>query len=78
MTLAALLALADSRLPAGGHAHSGAGEQLVTDRLVRDEASLATLLRRRLLTGGAVAAGLAAAACAAPKAEALLRLDDEA
>jgi urease accessory protein len=78
MTLAALLALADSRLPAGGHAHSGAAEQLVTDRLVRDEASLATLLHRRLRTGGAVAAGLAAAACAAPTAHALGRLDDEA
>ena len=65
MSLAALLALADSRLPAGGHAHSAGAEQAVNDRYVRDEASLATLLRRRLLTTGTVAAHLAAAACAA-------------
>lgn len=65
MSLAALLALADSRLPAGGHAHSAGTEQMVTEGHVHDEASLATLLRRRLATGGAVAAGLAAAACAA-------------
>ena len=65
MSLVALLALADSRLPAGGHAHSAGAEQMVTEGYVRDEASLATLLRRRLATGGAVAAGLAAAACAA-------------
>lgn len=91
MSLAALLALADSRLPAGGHAHSAGTEQMVTDGFVRDEASLATLLRRRLATGGAVAAGLAAAACAAACAavldddtsgttltDALVDLDDEA
>ncbi len=78
MTLVALLALADSRLPAGGHAHSAAAEQFVTDGLVRDEASLATLLRRRLLTGGAVAAGLAATACADPGAGPLAALDDGA
>jgi urease accessory protein len=85
MALAALLALADSRLPAGGHAHSGGTEQAVTDGLVRDEASLATLLRRRLLTSGTVAAHLAAAACARcallPPEEAaagLARLDAEA
>ena len=65
MSLAALLALADSRLPAGGHAHSAGAEQMVIEGHVRDEASLATLLRRRLATGGAVAAGLAAAACSA-------------
>lgn len=37
----------------------------MVDGYVRDEASLATLLRRRLLTAGTVAAHLAAAACAA-------------
>jgi urease accessory protein len=69
MALAALLALADSRLPAGGHAHSGGTEQAVADGFVRDEASLATLLRRRLLTGGVVAASLAALACTAASGE---------
>ncbi len=65
MSTAALLALADSRLPAGGHAHSAGTEQAVVDGYVTDEASLGTLLRRRLLTAGVVAAHLAAAACAA-------------
>ncbi len=60
---AALLTLADSRLPAGGHAHSGGVEQAVAAGLVHDPASLAAFLLRRLQTSGAVAAGLAAAAC---------------
>jgi urease accessory protein len=60
---AALLTLADSRLPSGGHVHSGGVEQAVTDGLVRDPATLDAFLRRRLHTAGAVAAGLAAAAC---------------
>src|SRR5690349_4819497 len=60
---AALLTLADSRLPSGGHAHSGGIEQAITDGLVRDPATLDAFLRRRLRTAGAVAAGLAAAAC---------------
>ncbi len=67
MSLVALMALADSRLPAGGHAHSAGTEQMVTEGLVRDEASLATLLRRRLATSGAVAAGIAASACASAR-----------
>ena len=62
---AALLALADSRLPAGGHAHSGGIEQAVTTGVIGDPVSLAGFLRRRLTTAGAVAAGLAAAACRA-------------
>jgi urease accessory protein len=61
----ALLTLADSRLPAGGHAHSGGVEQAITVGVVHDPASLETFLRRRLQTAGAVAAGLAAAACRA-------------
>jgi urease accessory protein len=61
---AALLTLADSRLPAGGHTHSGGVEQAIAAGVVRDPASLAAFLRRRLHTAGAVAAGLAAAACA--------------
>ena len=62
---AALLTLADSRLPAGGHTHSGGVEQAIAAGLVSDPASLATFLRRRLGTSGAVAAGLAAATCRA-------------
>jgi urease accessory protein len=62
---AALLTLADSRLPAGGHTHSGGIEQAIAAGVVHDPGSLATFLRRRLATSGAVAAGLAAAACAA-------------
>lgn len=72
---AALLTLADSRLPAGGHTHSGGVEQAIAAGVVRDPASLATFLRRRLATSGAVVAGLAAAACAGGD---LAALDDEA
>jgi urease accessory protein len=60
---AALLTLADSRLPSGGHTHSGGVEQAVTQGLVRDPGTLDAFLRRRLRAAGAVAAGLAAAAC---------------
>jgi urease accessory protein len=62
---AALLTLADSRLPAGGHTHSGGVEQAIAAGVVRDPATLTAFLRRRLHTTGAVAAGLAAAACRA-------------
>jgi urease accessory protein len=62
---AALLTLADSRLPAGGHAHSGGVEQAIAEGVLGDPDSLATFLRRRLHTAGAVAAGLAAASCRA-------------
>jgi urease accessory protein len=74
---AALLTLADSRLPAGGHTHSGGVEQAIAAGVVRDPGTLAAFLRRRLHTAGAVAAGLAAAACGAD-AVALARLDLEA
>jgi urease accessory protein len=73
----ALLTLADSRLPAGGHAHSGGVEQAIAAGVVRDPASLADFLLRRLRTAGAVAAGLAAAACGSDAA-ALASLDAEA
>ena len=91
--LATLLTLADSRLPAGGHAHSAGAEQAVTERVVTDLATLALFLRRRLATSGTVAAALsvraavaaAAAVGAAPAASALDRaahvlagLEDEA
>jgi urease accessory protein len=62
---AALLTLADSRLPAGGHTHSGGVEQAIAAGVVTDPASVAVFLRRRLATSGAVAAGLAAGACRA-------------
>ncbi|MCA0145231.1 urease accessory protein UreF [Blastococcus sp. LR1] len=76
---AALLTLADSRLPAGGHTHSGGVEQGIEAGLVHDPRSLATFLHRRLVTAGAVAAGLAAAACgAAGDRGALDALDAEA
>jgi urease accessory protein len=75
----ALLTLADSRLPAGGHTHSGGVEQAIAAGVVADPGSLATFLRRRLATSGAVAAGLAAAACeAAGDPVRLADLDDEA
>jgi len=74
---AALLTLADSRLPAGGHAHSGGVEQAIAAGVVTDAGSLAAFLRRRLATSGAVAAGLAAAACGADAGR-LAELDAEA
>jgi urease accessory protein len=74
---AALLTLADSRLPAGGHTHSGGVEQAIAAGIVTDPTSLATFLRRRLVTSGAVAAGLAAVACGAD-ADRLAELDAEA
>jgi urease accessory protein len=79
---AALLALADQRLPSGGHVHSGGVEQAVTDRLVHDVPTLERFLERRLRTAGLVAAGLAAAAGLVADAvdapEQLRRLDAEA
>ena len=62
---AALLLLADGRLPAGGDAHSGGIEAAVERGLVHDVASLELFLRGRLETTGLTAAVLAASACAA-------------
>jgi urease accessory protein len=58
-----LLLLADSRLPAGGHAHSGGLEPAAARGDVRDLGGLAGFLRGRLATTGLVAAAMAAASC---------------
>ncbi|OHV74816.1 urease accessory protein [Pseudofrankia sp. BMG5.36] len=60
---AALLVLADGRLPAGGHAHSGGVEAAVVDGGVTGLDDLAAFLLGRLGTAGLVAASFAAAAC---------------
>jgi len=63
-SLAMLLTLADSRLPIGGHVHSGGVEEAIASGLVRDVVSVELYLRRRIRTSGLVAASLAAAVCA--------------
>jgi urease accessory protein len=70
---AALLLLADGRLPAGGHAHSGGLEPTVAAGRVRDVASLEEFLRGRATTSGTLAAVFAAAGCAAVLADDPLR-----
>jgi urease accessory protein len=60
-SLATLLSLADSRLPTGGHVHSGGVEEAVTSGLVVDLATLRAFLRRRIATQGLVTASVAAA-----------------
>ncbi|MFG1608980.1 urease accessory protein UreF [Actinoplanes sp. NPDC049265] len=64
-SLATLLVLADGRLPAGGHAHSGGFEAAVSAGRVGDLPGLEGFLRGRLHTSGVVAAAFAAAACTA-------------
>jgi urease accessory protein len=59
--LSTLLTLADSRLPTGGHVHSGGIEEAVTGGLVVDIETLRAYLRRRIRTHGLVTASLAAA-----------------
>ncbi len=59
--LTTLLTLADSRLPTGGHVHSGGVEEAVTAGLVFDLATLRADLVRRIMTHGLVTASLAAA-----------------
>jgi len=66
MSLATLLILADGRLPAGGHAHSGGLEAAVAARRVHDVSTLEEFLRGRLFTAGFVASAFAAAACLDP------------
>jgi urease accessory protein len=59
--LATLLALADSRLPTGGHVHSGGLEEAVTSGLVSDVVTLRAFLRRRIRTTGLVTASITVA-----------------
>lgn len=61
MNLATLLTLSDSRLPTGGHVHSGGVEEAVTEGLVRDLVTLRAFLIRRIRTTGLVTASVAAA-----------------
>ncbi len=56
-----LLALSDSRLPTGGHVHSGSIEEAVTSALVTDIVTLRAFLRRRIRTHGLVTASVATA-----------------
>jgi urease accessory protein len=60
-SLVTLLVLADSRLPTGGHVHSGGVEEAVTSGLVFDIPTLRAFLRRRIRTNGLVTASIAAA-----------------
>jgi urease accessory protein len=60
-SLSTLLTLADSRLPTGGHVHSGGIEEAVTGGLVFDLPTLRAYLRRRIRTHGLVTASVAAA-----------------
>ncbi|MBL8926830.1 MAG: urease accessory protein UreF [Pseudonocardia sp.] len=59
-----VLLLADSRLPSGGHGHSGGVEALVDRGLLRTAEDLELFLEGRVRTGGRVVAAAAAAACA--------------
>jgi urease accessory protein len=62
MSLIPLLLLADSRLPAGAHAHSGGLEAAVAARRVYDADSLHAFLLGRLTSAGLTSAAFAAAA----------------
>ncbi|MFI5955085.1 urease accessory protein UreF [Cryptosporangium sp. NPDC051539] len=59
----ALLLLADSRLPAGAHAHSGGIAPAVDGDLVHGHVEVIEFLRGRLHTAGLLAAAVAARAC---------------
>ncbi|MEY9930821.1 urease accessory protein [Catenulispora sp. GP43] len=65
MNLTSLLLLADSRLPAGTHAHSGGLEAAVAAKRVTDAAGLHAFLLGRLSTVGLTSAAFAAAALGA-------------
>lgn len=75
-TTAAMLLLADGRLPAGGYAHSGGLEATVRLRGLQGAADVERFLEGRAATAGFVAAAFAAAACAAARAWKPARLDE--
>lgn len=60
MELGGLLLLADSRLPSGGHIHSGGVEAQVDRGLIRDPSDLALFLDARIRTAGLCASAFAA------------------
>jgi urease accessory protein len=60
---AALLLLADGRLPAGGYAHSGGLEATIRSQRVTNADDLELFLTGRAATSGLVAGSFAAAAC---------------
>jgi len=72
---AALLLLADGRLPAGGYAHSGGLEAAVAAGTVTDLAELEGFLLGRLHTGGVLTAGFAVTACAGDGRDQLRHLE---
>lgn len=61
LSLATLLALADSRLPSGAHVHSGGIEEAVVSAMVTNLATLEAFLKRRIRTHGLVTASIAVA-----------------
>jgi urease accessory protein len=63
MSALSVLLLADSRLPNGGHAHSGGVEMAVEAGLLSTVDDLELFLRGRLRTAAPVLAGFSAAAC---------------
>jgi urease accessory protein UreF len=74
-----LLTLADGRLPAGGHAHSGGLEEAVATGRVSSASDLAGFLAGRLQSTGRVDAGLASLSCwASPSLPDLFTLQSEA
>jgi urease accessory protein len=69
--------LADSRLPAGTHAHSGGLEAAVAAERVGDAAELCDFLLGRLATTGLTGAAFAAAALHAASADSVGSVDDQ-
>ena len=77
-TLTTLLNLADSRLPTGGHVHSGGMEEAVVSGLVVDLATLEAFLRRRIRTSGLITASVAVAVQSAALTTELADLETDA